>query len=227
MPSVRKETTFLFFLFPALSVTGNAVLAAILSNTNLHYRGDAANEWRDIGSALSGMLSNASLSIVTLTFSLTVLSLQIASQTYSPRLLDDVLKAPTSQMALSVNLGAYAYSFCFQYWLFDAREGSGNDSVPILAIHMLSIHMVLVILMFLVFIHFFINGFRVESILFRAAESSWEAAKRLEKINNQQRQGIFDQDNHNNTSTRTTHRQQHQQDLPTVPPNCLQGFGGS
>ena len=182
MPAARKDTTFRFLLFPTVSVASNIGLAAILSNANLLYTGDDATGWREVGTTLSNMLSSASIGIVTLTFSLTVLSIQIASQTYSPRLLDDFLRDPISQVAVSVNLGAYAYSFCLQYWLFDTRREEGGSGVPILAIHMLSVHMVLVLLMFVVFIHYFINGFRLESILNRATEASWMAAERLEAM---------------------------------------------
>jgi uncharacterized membrane protein len=58
-----------------------------------------------------GMVSNAAISIVTLTFSLTVLSVQIAAQSYSPRLLDEFIKDPVSKLVISVNLGAYVYCY--------------------------------------------------------------------------------------------------------------------
>jgi len=129
----------------------------------------------DQGIRMSQLVATASISIVTLTFSLTVLSIQIASQSYSPRLLDDFLKDPVSKVVISTNLGAYAYSYTIQYFLDDLN----NDSVPYVSIQVLSLHMALVLLSFVNFIHLFINGFRVESILSRARDSSLQAAKTL------------------------------------------------
>ena len=63
--------------------------------------------------------------------------------------------------------------------------------------------MVLVLMNFVVFIHYFINGFRLESILHRATESSWIAAQRLETMNQKGQS-----DKHTN------------RDLPTVPPSA-------
>ncbi|CAB9502186.1 Membrane [Seminavis robusta] len=201
MPAARKNTTARFLLYPAVAVSLNVGLAALLTNT---YKccDESAQEWLSIASSLSNLLSNASIAIVTLTFSLTVLSIQIASQTYSPRLLDDFLQDPISQFAVSVNLGAYAYSFFLQYWLFEDDNNSNNntDGIPILAIHFLSIHMLTVLLMFVVFIHYFVNNFRLESILHRATEASWHAAQKLEEALSNQ-----------------TGLKKDDEDLPTVP----------
>ena len=174
MPTVKKSTTAGFLFYPFLSVFVNILLAGVLSN--VYKLNDES--WRSVGITMSSMLASTSITIVTLTFSLTVLSIQIAAQTYSPRLLDDFLQDPISHIAVSVNLGAFAYAFFLQYWL----EHEDTD-VPILAIHMLSVHLILVLFMFVVFIHYFINGFRLESILHRATEASWTAAQKLEAMN--------------------------------------------
>lgn len=174
MPTVKKSTTAGFLFYPFLSVLVNILLSCVLSNV---YKVNDES-WRSVGITMSSMLASTSMTIVTLTFSLTVLSIQIAAQTYSPRLLDDFLQDPISHTAVSVNLGAFAYAFFLQYWL----EHEDTD-VPILAIHMLSVHVILVLIMFVVFIHYFINGFRLESILHRATEASWTAAQKLEAMN--------------------------------------------
>ena len=74
-----------------MSMCFNVILAACLSQiTSTSYP-----ELVEQGNRMIGLVSNASISIVTLTFSLTVLSIQIAAQSYSPRLLDDFLKVRT------------------------------------------------------------------------------------------------------------------------------------
>ena len=171
--SARRETTFTFLLIPVSYTCLNIVLAGTLGSliTNENERLLKQAE------SMIGMLTSTSIGIVTLTFSLTVLSIQIAAQTYSPRLLDDFLKDPISKIAIAVNLGAYSYGFSLTYFLQDPMQ------VPYVAIHFLSVQMAAVLLMFVVFIHYFINGFRLESILHRATEASWVAAQQLEQQN--------------------------------------------
>ena len=180
--SARRETTFTFLLIPVSYTCLNVILAGTLGSliTNENERLLPQAE------SMIGMLTSTSIGIVTLTFSLTVLSIQIAAQTYSPRLLDDFLKDPISKIAIAVNLGAYSYGFSLTYFLQDPIQ------VPYVAIHFLSVQMTAVLLMFVVFIHYFINGFRLESILHRATEASWVAAQQLEQQNKRTGMREFD-----------------------------------
>ena len=141
------------------------------------------------------LLCSTSISIATLTFSLTVLSIQIAAQTYSPRLLDDFLKDPVSKIAVAVNLGSYSFAFTLTYFVNDSGKA------PNVAIQFLSVHLALVLIMFVYFIHYFINGFRLESILNKATEWCWAAASELETLNSKGGVQEFD-------------------DLPPVPPTA-------
>ena len=81
-----------------ISMITNVVLASLLSLITK----DDDPVLLDKGLRMISLVSNASISIVTLTFSLTVLSVQIASQNYSPRLLDEFLKDPMSKVVISV-----------------------------------------------------------------------------------------------------------------------------
>lgn len=150
----------------------NVLLASLLS---LETNNDAV--LLEKGIRMMGLVSNASISIVTLTFSLTVLSVQIAAQSYSPRLLEDFLKDPVSKMVISTNLGSYSYCFTINYFLYEETE---DYNVPYIAIHFLTVHIAVVLVSFVNFIHFFINGFRIEKILSRAKESALRAAKALD-----------------------------------------------
>jgi hypothetical protein len=82
-----------FVMVPMMSMLFNVILAATLSQIT----STDNPELLDQGLIMIGLVSNASISIVTLTFSLTVLSIQIAAQSYSPRLLDDFLKVRTKE----------------------------------------------------------------------------------------------------------------------------------
>jgi len=161
-----------FILYPVLSMIMNVLLASLLS---LETNDDEV--LLEKGIRMMGLVSNASISIVTLTFSLTVLSVQIAAQSYSPRLLDEFLKDPVSKVVISTNLGSYSYCFTINYFLNDTAEAS---NVPYVAIHFLTVHIAIILVSFVNFIHFFINGFRIEKILSRAKESALRAAKALD-----------------------------------------------
>jgi uncharacterized membrane protein len=82
-----------FVMVPMLSMFFNAILAASLSQITSLDNPELLGQ----GLVMIGLVSGASISIVTLTFSLTVLSIQIAAQSYSPRLLDDFLKVRTKE----------------------------------------------------------------------------------------------------------------------------------
>jgi hypothetical protein len=82
-----------FVMVPMMSMAFNVILAASLSQITSRDNPQLLSQ----GLSMIGLVSNASISIVTLTFSLTVLSIQIAAQSYSPRLLDDFLKVRTKE----------------------------------------------------------------------------------------------------------------------------------
>mmetsp|Transcript_8982 Transcript_8982/g.24899 ORF Transcript_8982/g.24899 Transcript_8982/m.24899 type:complete len:567 (+) Transcript_8982:107-1807(+) len=189
---VREETTFAFLVIPSCFAVVNVALCGLLS---LATKTDEDGTLVDQAKDLIGYLTNASIAIVTLTFSLTVLSIQIAAQAYSPRLLDEFLRDPVSKLAVGVNLGAYSYGFTLTYFLKNQREA------PHVAIHFLSVHMCLVLLMFVYFIHHFVNGFRLETILHQAVDDSWKAALALESLD----------------SVKKVNRAE---ELPEVPPNA-------
>ena len=165
---------------PLAYIAMNILLAGLLSLwTVTSDNEEDCGSFMEQSQRMASMVSTAAISIVTLTFSLTVLSIQIAAQSYSPRLLDEFLKDPVSKVVISVNLGAYAYCYTVEYFLaYACQEGT---AVPHVMIHVISFHMLAILVSFVEFIHFFINGFRIEKILSRAAASSLRAAEALSR----------------------------------------------
>jgi uncharacterized membrane protein len=183
-----------FALIPQATIFLNVILAAALSQITQEDRDDVLER----AQTMIGLVSTASISIVTLTFSLTVLSIQIASQTYTPRLLDDFLKDPVSKVVISVNVGAFAYCFTMTYFIYD------QNKVPVVAINLMSVHMFFVLTSFVGFVHFFLNGMRLEKILTRSRESSLTAFRNF--------------DSNYNTDLR---------ELPEVPPRAYKVMADS
>ena len=164
-------TTHTFLWVPLVYALANVVLAILLSPIDP----SANDELRNQGLQMSNRIMSTSITILALTFSLTFLSIQIAAQSYSPRLLDDFIKDPVSKIAIAVNVGAFAYSYTMLFYLRSPQR------VPSVAIHFLSVQAIAVVVMFVVFIHYFVNGFRLENILLKAVTSSWNAARTLEQ----------------------------------------------
>ena len=190
----RDDTTIKFILIPLCNVIVHIILAISLCSID-GFKNDDTKLFT-IADTYISLVTSTSITIVALTFSLTVLSIQIAAQTYSPRLLDDFIQDPISKFAIGVNLGSFTYCYTLSYLLEfakmeleqqqlqqNANPSKNNFVVPYVAIHFITIQMILVLSMFVLFIHYFVNGFRLEVIFDRAMESSWLAATTLETFN--------------------------------------------
>ena len=165
-------TTHTFLSVPLVYALANVLLAILLS---LIAPSASNEELREQGLQMSDTILSTSITILALTFSLTFLSIQIAAQTYSPRLLDDFIKDPVSKISIAVNVGAFAYSYTMTFYLHNPHR------VPPVSIYFLSVQAIAVVVMFVVFIHYFVNGFRLEKILAKAVVSSWNAARTMER----------------------------------------------
>jgi uncharacterized membrane protein len=180
-----------FWGLPLLSVFGNALLAWILLSIRVSDSAYASLQPDTCGDvpwcfilfagtptgarAMLNFVSSASISISTLTFSLTVLALQLAAVNYTPRILDEFLKDPMSKKALAINLGAAFYCFIVTGQIREAPD----PFVPIVAVNAVIIHAAAVLVNFVFFTQYFVNNLRLESILHKASRSAWRAAELL------------------------------------------------
>jgi len=185
-----------FFALPCASVVVNAGIAFGLvgASRNLQeedvldlqpsecracvfiFTGDASD-----ASALLSIVSGAAIQIATLTFSLTVLSVQLASVNYSPRLLEEFMKDPIAKWSFAINLGAYVYCVVVQWNTYASTEDF-EGFVPYVAVNFVIIHVFLVILFFIFFVQYFLDTLRLEAILKRASDSAKAAVHSLENF---------------------------------------------
>eukprot|EP00050_Salpingoeca_kvevrii_P008493 m.303224 g.303224 ORF g.303224 m.303224 type:complete len:796 (-) comp15755_c0_seq1:228-2615(-) len=126
--------------------------------------------------AVLSLVAGTAISIVTLTFSLTVLSLQLASFNYTPRILDEFLKDPTTKLILGTYLGTYAYCFTVTWNIRNETENY-RPYVPIVAVNFVIIHMVAMLLVFVQFIHYFVNNMRIERVLTKSRDAAIHIAR--------------------------------------------------
>jgi uncharacterized membrane protein len=100
------------WLWPSVSAV-TAGLAAVLVSLVRPTGGWVASLWPgdvDSASTLLGIVATAVITEATLTFSLTVVALQLASQQFSPRLLREVTRDPVSKVVLSILGGTFVFS---------------------------------------------------------------------------------------------------------------------
>lgn len=102
----------LWFL-PTLSVTGAALLAALLTRVTVDQSLLAALVFTggvDGARSVLEVVAGSVITVTSLVFSLTIVTLQLASSQFSPRLLSTFLRDRGNQIVLSVFLSTFAYS---------------------------------------------------------------------------------------------------------------------
>jgi len=182
-----------FWGYPLFSVFVNALFGCLLSAIHLSraqldsispaecpwcvffYTGSSSASGIRILKTVSGI----TVSISTLTFSLTVVAVQLASQSYTPRLLDEFIKDPMTKRSFAINLGAWAFCFAVTMNMYSDADFPEPSYVPVIAVNFVIMHAIMVVVMFITFIHSFVNGMRLENILHRASRSAWRAVNEI------------------------------------------------
>ncbi|GBG25237.1 Hypothetical Protein FCC1311_014542 [Hondaea fermentalgiana] len=193
LSNILHSLTTTFYLLPLISMVLNAALAALMCYASIFIDPDTAFElspqdchacvliWNGSASDandLLSMVSGACISIATLTFSLSVVALNMASTNLSPRLLDNFLKDPISKLSFAVTLSTWCYCFVTRANTIQESDHS-EEFVPIIAMNVLGLHVAAVMCTFVYFIQYFVNSLRLENILVKASASAWNAVLRL------------------------------------------------
>lgn len=106
-----------YWFVPGLFVLGAGALAAVLVRVDHEglVRPESLPIWirvgeQDAARAVLTTIATAMISIVTLTFSITIVALTLASSQYGPRLLYNFMRDRQNQIVLGVLLGTFVYS---------------------------------------------------------------------------------------------------------------------
>ncbi len=116
----------------------------------------------DGASSILRVVATAVITVNTLVFSLTVLTLQLASQQFSPRLLRTFLREGRTQAVLGVFLGTFAYALVV---LAAVRSGAGVDKVPGLAVSVVFLFVLASIAAFVAFIDHIAHSIRIDTLM--------------------------------------------------------------
>lgn len=114
--------------------------------------------------AVLSVVASSTITVTALTFSLTVVALQVASSQFTPRLLGTFLSDRGNQAVLSVFLGTFAYSLIVLRSVRSASENQGSF-VPDVAVAAGLVLALLSVGMLVYFFHHLTQQFRVESVL--------------------------------------------------------------
>jgi uncharacterized membrane protein len=182
LSGIKEYVKSSLWVLPALFVAAALVVGTALSERQPELGtvlepfvfGGTASGARELLSALAG----AMITVTGLTFSLTVVALQMASSQYSPRVLRGFLSDRGNQLVLSSLVGTFAYTVAV---LRNIREGvDGQDEVlPALAVTLAVLFSLGALGMLVYFLHHLTRQLRVETILRDIAEDTAAAIRRV------------------------------------------------
>jgi uncharacterized membrane protein len=166
---------------PGLSVIVAVAIGLVLSRPEFDLGGSPAPFFGGGASGAQGLLqaiTTAVITVTTLTFSLTVIALQLASSQYSPRLLRGFLRDHGTQAVLSILLATAAYSLIV---LGSIRppEDPGGESVPEVAVSLAVLLALTSIAALVYFLDHVTTEIRVDTMLVKVRDATGETIQRL------------------------------------------------
>lgn len=166
LSAVRERLRSSLWFWPALAVS-----IAIVAGTVLPVLEDADGEsvlgFAGTPEGARAVLATVAGSLITvtgLTFSLTVVALQVASNQFTPRLMSTFLSDRGNQAVLSVFLATFAYTLAVLRSVRSPTEGTGSF-VPDFAVAVGLVLTVLSVAMLVYFFDHLTQQLRVESVL--------------------------------------------------------------
>ncbi len=159
---------------PTVSVTMAVLLGGVLTQLqpaegslleSLAFSGTAEG-----AGAILRVIATAVITVTTLVFSLTVLTLQLASQQFSPRLLRTFLREGRNQVVLGVFLGTFVYALVV---LRAVRSGpAADEQVPGLAVTVAFLFVLATIAAFVAFIDHIAQSLRIDTLMSRVEKDT-------------------------------------------------------
>jgi uncharacterized membrane protein len=158
----RERLRGSLWVLPSVSVIAALVLGTVLAEVRVAapaaldgflFTGDA-----EAAQALLSVVAGSIITVTSLVFSLTVLTLQIASSQYSPRLLRNFLQDRGNQIVLSTFLSTFAYCLA-------VLRTVQTDDVPQIAITGVLVFVLASLVMLVYVIHHIAHSIRLDTIM--------------------------------------------------------------
>lgn len=168
---------------PTLIVLINILLALILikldsadDNKDIIQRfyllGIGAEEARIMLSTIAGSM----ISIVGITFSMTVVTLALASSQYTSRILRNFMRNRITQIVIGTFIGIFAYCLII---LCTIREGAGNEFIPNLAVLFAFLSALGGACILIFFIHHIASSIQASNILAAITNDTFSTIKKI------------------------------------------------
>lgn len=173
-----------FWFLPSLIVMGSVVIAAALIETDWAVSDQWLAQWpRLFGAGAEGarqMLSTIAgsmMSVMGITFSMTLVALALASSQYTSRILRTFMSSRVTQITLGIFAGIFAYCLVV---LRTIRSGTGVDEfVPSLAVFFSFVFALGGVGVLVFFIHHIASSIQASSIIASIAQDTIASIERL------------------------------------------------
>lgn len=153
-----------FWIFPMLAIIGGILTAGFVSRlsvTTSASLGGLLTTGGPVGARnLVETVASTSLNVVTITFSVTIVALQVAAAQYSPRVPRQFIRDRATQLTLAVFIFTFVYCLAV---LRSIREDT--VVVPQLAVTVAFLLAIISVASFVYFIHHIVHAIRIEQIL--------------------------------------------------------------
>lgn len=168
LSALRQRITSSLWFVPAVSVTSSLIVGLVLSDPGIATTLEGGGPWfvgtPEGARAILSTVAGSTITVTGLTFSLTVVALQMASTQFTPRLLSTFLSDRGNQAVLSVFLSTFVYSLVVLRAVRSATEEQ-DPFVPSVAIVLALILTLLSVVMLVYFFHHLTQQLRVERVL--------------------------------------------------------------
>ncbi|MEO8247495.1 MAG: DUF2254 domain-containing protein [Chloroflexota bacterium] len=171
------------WFIPAIWVVASAVLALVMVGID-HATPDVVADFPLVfGGGVDGargLLSSIAGSMITVagvTFSITVVALQLASSQFSPRVLRNFMRDRSSQVVLGAFIGSFAYAILVLRSIRGGQDGA-EPFVPSVAVTVGILLALLAMGMFVFFIHHIASRIQLSSIVANIADETTDKVRR-------------------------------------------------
>lgn len=163
-----------FWIYPMIAICGGiltATLAARLDFTTSASLGGLLSTGGPVGARnLVETVAGTSLTAATITFSVTIVALQVAAAQYSPRVPRQFIRDLATQLTLAIFIFTFVYCLTV---LRSIREEA--QVVPHFAVTLAFLLALITVTAFAYFIHHIVHAIRIEQILRRVEKDTVEA----------------------------------------------------
>jgi len=178
---LREKAAGTFWLIPALFF-GGAILAAVLTQRiDTHLTTASVSSpvvWNaDNAVGALSMMATAMLSFIAVVFSIGMVSMQLASQQFSPRVLRTYVRSATTKLALGVFIAAFVYPL-LSYGLIE-HNPSGQTQPATISASVSTTMTLTAIAVFVIYVSHTINLMRITMAIRSVAEETRRAFRHV------------------------------------------------